>query len=188
MNLMTEKLPEWIRLARSKWQYRGQERPAFAQEPKEGQESVWDYPRPPCLMPDHRRVVVRVKGKILADSSSTFRILETASPPAFYLPAVDVDISSLVLTCASSVCEWKGTAQYWVLEGADQEDKPVAWGYPHPYPGFEAIAGYFSFYPGRVECYVADERVLPQAGGFYGGWATKEIVGPFKGPAGASGW
>jgi len=185
---MMEKLPEWIRAARSKWQYCGQERPPFAQKPSPGQESVWDYPRPPCLVPDYRRVVVRIRGKLLADSCSTFRFLETASPPTFYLPPEDVDVSVLVLTEASSFCEWKGTAQYWTLRGAEKEVDPVAWAYSNPYPGFESIAGYFSFYPGRVECYVNDEAVLPQPGGFYGGWVTKEIAGPFKGPIGTGGW
>ena len=185
---MTNKLPEWIQAARSKWDYRGQTRPPFAQNPSSGQESVWDYRRPPCLMSDHRRVIVRVQGKLLADSCSTFRFLETASPPTFYLPPRDVDVSRLVLTGATSFCEWKGTAQYWALGEAEKEVDPVAWVYSHPYPGFESIAGYFSFYPGRVECYVNDERVLPQPGGFYGGWVTKEIVGPFKGQFGTVGW
>jgi len=185
---MTERVPEWIHLARSKWQYRGQERPAFAQIPENGQESVWDYPRPPCLVPDHRRVIVRTQGKVLADTSSALRVLETASPPTFYLPPGDVDASGLVLTGQTSFCEWKGTAQYFALEGMGRTGEPVAWTYLHPYSEFEAIAGYFSFYPGRLECYLDDERVLPQAGGFYGGWVTKEIVGPFKGSTGASGW
>ena len=185
---MTQHVPEWLRTARSKWQYRGQERPPFAEKPSPGQESVWDYPRPPRLMSDHRRVVVRIREKVLADSCSAFRFLETASPPTFYLPPSDVDVSALVLTCASSLCEWKGTAQYWILAEGQKEAEPVAWTYPHPYPGFESIAGYFSFYPGHVECYVNDERVLPQPGGFYGGWVTREIVGPFKGPMGTGGW
>jgi uncharacterized protein (DUF427 family) len=118
---------------------------------------------------------------MLADSCSTFRILETASPPTFYLPPGDVNASSLVFTATSSVCEWKGTARYCALVESNKGGEPVAWVYPHPYPGFESIAGYFSFYPGRVACYVNDERVLPQPGGFYGGWVTKEIVGPYKG-------
>lgn len=185
---MTQHVPEWLRAARSKWQYRGQKRPPFAEKPSPGQESVWDYPRPPRLMPDHRRVVVRIREKVLADSCSTFRFLETASPPTFYLPSADVDVSALVLTCASSLCEWKGTAQYWILAEGQKEPEPVAWTYPHPYPAFESIAGYFSFYPRHVECYVNDERVLPQPGEFYGGWVTTEIVGPFKGPMGTGGW
>jgi uncharacterized protein (DUF427 family) len=185
---MTQQLPDWIRAARSKWHYRGQERPPWAQPPSPGQESVWDYPRPPCLMPDHRRVIVCVQGKVLADSSSTLRIVETASPPTFYFPPGDVEVSRLVPTDTSSVCEWKGTAQYWALKGAEKNGEPVAWVYAHPYHEFESIAGYFSFYPGCLECYVGQERVRPQPGGFYGGWVTKEIIGPFKGPSGTAQW
>lgn len=124
----------------------------------------------------------------MADSCLTFRVLETPSPPTVYLPPEDVDVSALVFTGASSTCEWKGTAQYWALVGAEKEVDPVAWVYPHPFPGFESIAGYFSFYPDRVECYLNEERVLLQPGGFYGGWVTQEIVGPFKGPIGTAGW
>jgi uncharacterized protein (DUF427 family) len=185
---MTQPLPEWIEVARSKWQYRGQERPPWAQPPSPGQESVWDYPRPPHLMSDHRRVVVCVKGKVLANSSSALRLMETASPPTFYLPPGDLDISRLVLTDISSVCEWKGTAQYWVLQGAEKQGEPVAWAYPHPYPEFASLTGYVSFYPGRVECYVNHERVRPQPGGLYGGWVTQEIIGPYKGQPGTAQW
>lgn len=185
---MTQNVPEWIRLARSKWQHRGQERPAFARKPNPGQESVWDYPRPPRLVSDHRRVVVRAQGKVLADSCSTFRILETASPPTFYLPPGDVNAYSLVFNGTSSGCEWKGTARYYALVESDMESEPVAWVYLHPYPGFESIAGFLSFYPGRIACYVNDERVLAQPGGFYGGWVTSEIVGPYKGLPGTEWW
>jgi uncharacterized protein (DUF427 family) len=113
-----------------------------------------------------------------------------ASPPTFYLPPDDVNLSRLVLEEGSSICEWKGTAQYWALREApaEKEDEPVAWVYAHPFPGFEFIAGYFSFYPGRVECYVNNERVVPQPGGLYGGWVTAEIVGPFKGQLGTALW
>lgn len=185
---MTENLPEWILPARAKWQFRGQKRPAFAHKPNPGQESVWDYPRPPCLVPDPRRVVVRAQGKRLADSCSTFRILETAGPPTFYLPPGDVNASSLICTGTSSGCEWKGTARYYALVESDMTGEPVAWVYARPYPGFESIAGYFSFYPGRIACYINDERVLPQPGDLYGGWVTREIVGPYKGLPGTEWW
>lgn len=185
---MTRPIPEWIQAARSKWHYRGQERPPWAQIPSPGQESVWDYPRPPRLMADPRRVLVCVQGKVLADSCSAIRIMETASPPAFYLPSKDVNVSRLTPMDRASVCEWKGTARYWQWEGAEKQDEPVAWAYPHPYPEYEPIAGYFSFYPGRIECYVQHELVRTQPGGLYGGWITKELVGPFKGPPGTEHW
>ena len=188
-NLMNPKLPEsWIQAAKDKWRFRGSERPPFAQQPAAGQESVWDYPRPPRLMSDSRRVIVRVHKKVLADSCKAIRILETASPPTFYLPPGDVDLASLMLIAVSSFCEWKGTAQYWSLKEGEERGEPVAWGYPHPFREFEPIAHYVAYYPGRVECYVDDERVQPQASGIYGGWVTKEIVGPFKGPPETENW
>jgi len=185
---MIKKLPEWIKSAQAKWKHRGQEKPSFAIEPHAGQESVWDYPRPPRIIPDTRHVVVRTGDRIIAESNSTYRILETASPPTFYIPPHDVDLHSLVLRATASMCEWKGIAQYWSLENPDHILEDIAWSYPAPYPGFEKIAGYLSFYPGRIACFVDEERVQPQPGGLYGGWITREIIGPFKGNPGTEHW
>ena len=168
------------------WQYFGQSRPDFAAMPAPGQESVWDYPRPPMLVSDRRRVVVSAAGVLIADTGTAMRILETASPPTFYLPRADVDMTRLVRVAGRSACEWKGEASYWAL--VDQPDVPVGWSYERANPDYSAIGGALSFYPGRVECTVDGERVRPQPGGFYGGWVTDEIVGPFKGEAGTGHW
>jgi len=183
-----QELPEWVKAEQAKWNYRGQERPPFAFEPQEGQESVWDYPRPPRIISDHRHVIVRANGRVIADSQSTYRVLETASPPTFYIPPHDIVKNMLVPRAGSSLCEWKGTAQYWSvnIDGIFIED--AAWSYPNPFSGFEMIADYIAFYPNRVVCYVNEELVRPQPGGLYGGWVTKEIVGPFKGEAGTEHW
>jgi len=170
------------------WKYRGQERPDFAQAPGVGQESVWDYPRPPAIAGDPRRVEVRLGDLTIADSCRTWRILETASPPTFYIPPDDVRIELLNLSPETSVCEWKGQARYWVLRDSLQFSQPIGWCYQNPNPDFEAIRGFFSFYPALVQCFVGGERVRPQPGGFYGGWVTDEIVGPFKGGVGTSHW
>jgi uncharacterized protein (DUF427 family) len=170
------------------WQYRGQERPAFAETPGPGQESVWDYPRPPAIVIDQRRVEVRLGDLVVADSRQSFRILETASPPTFYIPPHDVQVQLLQPCHGVSVCEWKGIAHYWVLRDHASFPQAIGWSYPTPNNPFEAIAGYFSFYPARVECFVDGERVRPQPGEFYGGWVTSEIVGPFKGDAGTPHW
>ncbi len=185
---MKKKLPEWLRLAQSKWNYRGKGRPSFALKPREDQESVWDYPRPPAIQADTRRVIVRVGEQVIADSVNTVRILETASPPAFYIPPSDINFSRLADSSGSSLCEWKGAARYFRLAGPGSHRQAVGWSYPTPFEGFEAIANYLSFYPARVESYVNGERVQGQEGGFYGGWVTKEIVGPFKGEPGTGGW
>lgn len=168
------------------WHHKAKPRPDFAVEPRSGQESVWDYPRPPALKRDNRLVQVRNGDVSIASSTTAYRVLETASPPTFYLPPTDVDWTQLVETSGNSVCEWKGMARYWALQEAP--GVPVAWAYPKPKPRFEKIKNFLAFYPGRVDCFVDDERVVPQPGQFYGGWITSEVVGPFKGEPGTGHW
>lgn len=170
------------------WRYTGAERPEFASPPGPGQESVWDYPRPPRLERDERRVEVIHRGVTIADTRAAYRVLETASPPTFYLPPADVRTEYLEPTARSTMCEWKGRATYWALRSGTEKLAEVAWSYPQPLPDFEVIAGYLSFYPARIECRVGGLRVRPQPGGFYGGWVTPEIVGPFKGEPGTGWW
>lgn len=169
------------------WQHRGQTRPAFALEPGPDQESVWDYPRPPALVECREQVEVHADAGRLAHSTANYRVLETASPPTYYLPASAVDWEMLVEVPQSSFCEWKGRATYFAL--ADDPGGPaVAWHYAHPSPLFSALDGHVSFYPGRVACFVDGERVRPQPGEFYGGWITDRVVGPFKGEPGTGHW
>lgn len=169
------------------WEYRGQKRPSFAEQPKTGQESVWDYPRPPKVAASKHPVEVIHNDIVIARSVRTYRVLETASPPTFYIPKEDIDWSQLIEIAGHSNCEWKGRATYWALT-SDPTDVPVAWYYTHPKHEFEMLLDHISFYPGRVACYVNGERVRPQPGRFYGGWITNEIVGPFKGEPGTEYW
>jgi len=169
------------------WQFTGKQRPEFAETPGPGQESVWDYPRPPALEVSRRRVLVSHAGQVLADSSRAWRLLETASPPSYYIPLEDVNIGLLRPMAGSSFCEWKGAASYWGLPG-DAEGEPVAWCYPDPSQGYAELRDAVCFYPGRVECRVDGERVQPQPGHFYGGWITRELVGPCKGEPGTGHW
>ena len=168
------------------WQFTGKQRPPFAEEPGPGQESVWDYPRPPALVSSGKEVIVMAGEVELARSTRAWRVLETASPPTWYIPAEDVDREHLAPAPGGSFCEWKGGAVYWAL--AAQPGEAVAWSYPAPSAAFAAIAGAFGFYPGRVACYVGGERVRPQPGHFYGGWVTDDIVGPVKGEPGTGHW
>jgi uncharacterized protein (DUF427 family) len=148
-------------------------------------ESVWEYPRPPAVEPCVRRVRVELAGVTLADSELALRVLETSHPPAIYVPPQHVQ--GLVPSAARpTFCEFKGTARY--LDAATGE-RAIAWMYPQPSRGYEALAGYVSFYPGRVDAaWLDDERVVAQEGGFYGGWITADIAGPFKGAPGTLGW
>jgi len=158
-------------------------------ELRTGEESVWDYPRPPRLERSPKRAEVYFAGERIADSRRAVRILETSHPPVFYIPEGDVRTALLTRTEQRSFCEFKGGAVYWTLLLNGQTAQNAAWSYPKPTKGFEAIQDYLAFYPSRVEaCLVDGERVQAQAGDFYGGWLTAEIKGPFKGEPGTWGW
>lgn len=157
--------------------------------PGPGQESVWDYPRPPACVRSGRHVLVRLGGAVVADSRRAFRVLETSHPPTWYLPRDDVADGVLQPSATGSTfCEWKGDATYWDVAAGGDVVRGAAWSYEHPTAGFEAITGAVTFYPSRFECVVDGERVRPQEGGFYGGWITDDVVGPFKGGPGTWGW
>ena len=154
-------------------------------EPGPGQESVWDFPRPPVAVPFAGRVRVVHAGAVVADTASAWRVLETSQPPAFYLPAVDIDLARMRTSSSTTWCEWKGSAAYWQLDDIGD----AAWSYAHPTPTFAAITGHLAFYAQKVdECWVNDELVQPNPGNFYGGWITSTVVGPFKGAPGTLGW
>jgi uncharacterized protein (DUF427 family) len=173
---------------REAWRLHGQARPAWAVEPGPGQESVWDYPRPPVILADTRLVQVRLGDILVAESRAARRVLETASPPTFYLPPGSMQFDCLRPDTGSSFCEWKGSARYFSICAGRQCVAHAAWSYPDPFAEFTVIRDYLAFYPDRLACYVDGEPVRAQAGGFYGGWITDEIVGPFKGEPGTSGW
>jgi uncharacterized protein (DUF427 family) len=127
-------------------------------------------------------------GVLVADSRRAVRVLETASPPTFYLPPEDVDASRIERAEGTSLCEWKGEAVYWDVLGDGPRAPRAAWSYPDPFPEFSSLAGFLSFYPARLACTLDGELVRPQPGGFYGGWVTGELAGPFKGDPGSEGW
>lgn len=154
-----------------------------------GEESVWDYPRPPRLEPSGRHVRVEHGGTVIADTRRAIRVLETAGAPVWYLPPEDVRTDLLEPAAGETVCEWKGTASYFHLRVGDELARRAAFTYRRPDPGYEAIAGYIGFYASRVDRATVDgEAVRPQPGGFYAGWVTDEIVGPIKGEPGTEGW
>jgi uncharacterized protein (DUF427 family) len=134
-------------------------------------------------------VRVIVDGVVVADSVRAVRVLETSHPPGWYIPPDDVRLDLLERSAGTSVCEYKGRATYRSLRLGERHIRDVAWVYEQPAPGYEAIRDHLAFYPGRVDaCFIDDERVVPQEGGFYGGWITSDVVGPFKGAPGTLGW
>ncbi len=157
--------------------------------PGPGQESVWDYPRPPRVEPTSRRVRVVFGGVTIADTHRALRVLETSHPPTYYIPPDDIRMEYLTPTGKRSFCEFKGSAGYYTVQVGEKRAEHAAWSYARPSSGYEAIAGYVAFYPSRMDaCYVDDEQVVAQEGDFYGGWITSDIVGPFKGGPGTWGW
>jgi uncharacterized protein (DUF427 family) len=157
--------------------------------PEPGQESVWDYPRPPRVEPVAQRVRVVVDGVAIADTTRAMRVLETAGAPVYYVPRDDTRMDLLQASASTSRCEWKGVASYWSLVSGERRIPDLAWSYERPSPGFEAIRGFIAFYAAKAdEAWVGEERATPQPGGFYGGWMTSRIVGPVKGDPGSWGW
>lgn len=158
-------------------------------EPGPGQESVWDYPRPPALEDMTQHIQVLFNGAIIAETHRAKRVLETSHPPSYYIPPEDIVSGCLQPTCRSTVCEWKGTATYFSVVVGDRRAENAAWSYPNPSDRFASLQNHVAFYPSAMAaCYVDGELVQAQAGDFYGGWVTEAIVGPFKGGAGTWGW
>lgn len=150
---------------------------------------MWDYPRPPRLEPFRGSITVEFGGRTVASTRTGWRVLETSHPPTYYLPADSFAPGSLRRAAGGSWCEWKGQAAYYDVLAGDQVAPRAAWTYPDPTPGFEAIAGAVAVMAAQMDrCTVNGEDVLPQPGGFYGGWITSWVVGPFKGVPGSMGW
>lgn len=158
-------------------------------KPLDGQESVWEYPRPPRLEPSPKHVQVLFNGEMVADTRRAWRVLETSHPPVYYIPLDDIRSTYLVPAAGGSWCEWKGQATYYDVVVGSKRANRVAWSYHAPTTSFKAIRDHVAFYAWAMDaCLVDGEKVQPQPGRFYGGWITAEIVGPFKGEPGSSGW
>lgn len=158
-------------------------------KPGPGQESVWDYPRPPLVEPTARHIEVVFAGTVIAATTRALRVLETSHPPVYYIPLDDVVEGMLAPSGRVTYCEFKGGARYYdvTLRGLRAPD--AAWMYTEPTPGYEQLAGHVAFHAGEMdECRVDGEVVTPQPGTFYGGWITADVVGPFKGEPGTGGW
>lgn len=157
--------------------------------PQPGQESVWDYPRPAILQDTDKHLKVICKGITLAETQRGKRVLETSHPPVYYFPAEDIQLQYFIENPRQLFCEWKGRYQYYDVKIGDDLIQYAAWRYIDPTPAFESLETHYGFNASLMDaCYVNDEQVKPQAGGFYGGWITSDVVGPFKGEFGTRGW
>jgi uncharacterized protein (DUF427 family) len=151
-------------------------------------EDVQSYPRPPALEPVPQRIIIRLGGMLVADTTRAFRVLETHHAPTYYLPPGDIT-ATLRPIPGSSYCEWKGVARYFDVLSGDKIASRAAWAYDRPTAGFAGIAGCVAFYAGQMdEAWVGDLRVIPQPGDFYGGWVTPNLDGRIKGAPGTLHW
>lgn len=158
-------------------------------KPKQGQESVWDYPRPPRVESSKQRIVLTFAGVVIIDTTDAFRVLETSHPPVYYLPMEEFMSGVLVPVAGTTFCEFKGEASYFDVKLGGVTAARAAWSYLTPAVGYEQLAGRIALYPSKMDsCRVDGEVVVPQEGDFYGSWITSNIVGPFKGGPGTWGW
>jgi uncharacterized protein (DUF427 family) len=155
-----------------------------------GPESVWDYHRPPIVVPGSERVVIALDGEIVVDTRRSLRVLETSHPPVYYIPGEAITPGFLTAVAGTTWCEYKGSASYFDVACPNGQVVPrAAWHFPQPTAGYEALVGHVAFYPGRMDrCTVDEETVVAQPGDFYGGWITSRVTGPFKGAPGTYGW
>ncbi len=154
-----------------------------------GQESVWDYPRPAVAAPTGAHIVIKLGGKVVAETRRAVRTLETSHPPSYYIPLADIVPGVLAPIGGISFCEWKGYARYFDATAGGEHREKAAWSYPDPTPLFAVLRDHVAFYAGAMDaCFVDGERVVPQPGGFYGGWITAAVAGPFKGVPGSGFW
>jgi uncharacterized protein (DUF427 family) len=152
-------------------------------------ESVWDYPRPPAVRECPATIEVVLGGVVVCRTTSSWQVLETSHPPTYYLPRSAFAPEALREAAGSSFCEWKGAARYVDVLGGDQVAERVGWYYPSPTSGFSMLLDHVAVYAGPMDRVVVDgEQVVPQPGGFYGGWITSAVTGPFKGVPGSLGW
>ena len=157
--------------------------------PGPGQESVWEYPRPPLVQPTDKTIEITFDGRVIARTNRALRVVETGHAPVYYVPLSDVQPGVLVAGDRVSYCDFKGEARYYHVVSARHRAPEAAWSYASPKPGYESLAGYVAFYPASMDsCLLDGEQAIPQPGRFHGGWVTADVVGPFIGEPGALGF
>ena len=150
---------------------------------------MWAFPRPAIAERSDAHIVITHRGVVVADTRASVRTLETSHPPSYYIPVEDVRPGLLQPAEGSSFCEWKGAARYWDVVIGDTVLSQVGWSYPTPTPPFAILRDHVAFYAAPFDrCSVDGETVVPQPGGFYGGWITSAVAGPFKGGPGSRFW
>lgn len=151
-------------------------------------ENVQSYPRPPVVEAVQKRIRILFAGLTIVDTTRAFRVLETHHPPTYYIPSDDTNCV-LRPTSRRTLCEWKGTAEYYDVIAGEKTALSAAWCYGRSTAPYALIVGYFAFYADKMDkCFVGNAAADPQAGSFYGGWLTPNLTGSPKGPPGTEFW
>src|ERR1700753_786636 len=108
---------------------------------KPGQESVWDYPRPPRLEAFGGAITIELGGQTIASTTRAWRVLETSHPPTYYLPRAAFANGVLRPAAGQSWCEWKGRASYFDLVTPTRQAARAGWTYERPAAPFAALVG-----------------------------------------------
>ena len=153
-----------------------------------GQESAWDYPRPPLLAPCQQAIIVRYNEYVISKTHRSFRVLERSHPPCYYIPIEDINMAYLEKCPGVSYCEWKGECSYYRFRHLDIRIERIGWAYENPKAAYKELSETIAFYPNKVRCFVDGAGVGCQEGHYYGGWITGQVVGPFKGGQGTWSW
>ncbi|GAC1320117.1 MAG: DUF427 domain-containing protein [Chloroflexota bacterium] len=140
-------------------------------------ESVWQYPRPPRVEDSNKGIEVIYNGVKIAETHRAKRVLETSHPPVYYVPPEDVLAGVMIPDRRTTLCEWKGVASYFSVHVSGRTAENAAWSYKAPTVAYEELTDYVAFYPTLMDqCLVDGETVEAQAGNFYGGWITRDIM------------
>lgn len=113
---------------------------------------------PIIIAPAPGRVVVRLGGRVIADTKRALILREASYPGVKYIPRQDVDMSLLERTDHATYCPYKGDASYFSLPSGGEKSRNAVWSYEQPYAAVAEIRDHLAFYPGRVD---AIEEIAP---------------------------
>jgi uncharacterized protein (DUF427 family) len=103
------------------------------------------------IAPDPNRVIVRLGGAVIADTTRALVMRAPGTPDQPYIPREDVDMTRLVRTDLVTHCPYKGDAAYWSIRSGPRTVENAVWSYEAPYDEMAPIKGYLAFYPDRVD-------------------------------------
>jgi uncharacterized protein (DUF427 family) len=106
---------------------------------------------PITVEPNPARIVVKLGGKVIADTREALTLREAAYPAVLYIPRKDTDMTLLERTEHTTYCPYKGDCSYFSIPSGGERSVNSVWTYEHPYTAVAAIRDHLAFYPDRVD-------------------------------------